>query len=89
MCIRATFSAQNGARSLGWLDESRHRYPRPSPINLTSASLLEAFADLPDPRRDHLRCYDLIDLLALTLIAVVCGCDSWLTIAEFGTARLQ
>lgn len=63
-------------------------HPEAPTISLASAPLVEAFAQLPDPRREHLRRYDLKDILALTLVAVICGCDSWPTIEEFGEARL-
>lgn len=56
---------------------------------LAPASLVDAFSQLPDPRREHLRQYDLMDILVLTLVAVICGSDSWLDIAEFGDARLD
>lgn len=62
--------------------------PADVPFVLSPWYLLEAFRDLPDPRREHLRYFDLSDVLVLSLVGVICGCDSWTDIADFGACNL-
>ena len=49
--------------------------------------LEEYFADLPDPRREHARRHCLIDVLVITLCAVLSGAEGFVDIAAFGQAR--
>jgi predicted transposase YbfD/YdcC len=49
-----------------------------------AVSLLEHFADLDDPRSDHTRRHNLLDLVALTLCAVVGGADCWTEVETYG-----
>jgi predicted transposase YbfD/YdcC len=51
----------------------------PSPV-----SLLYHFADLDDPRSDHTKLHGLLDLIALTLCAVVAGADAWTDVETYG-----
>ena len=51
----------------------------PSPV-----SLLYHFADLDDPRSDHTKLHGLLDLIALTLCAVVSGADAWTDVETYG-----
>ena len=50
-------------------------------------SLSDYFSDLPDPRRSQGRRHKLIDILAISLCAVVCGADDFTEIEEFGETR--
>jgi len=52
-----------------------------------TASILEYFASIPDPRVDRTRHHSLTDILALSLCAVICGADSFCAIETFGRAR--
>lgn len=46
------------------------------------------FADLPDPRRStRNKLHPLRDIVMLTLYAVVCGCEDWVAIEDFGRAN--
>lgn len=47
-------------------------------------SLLEALADLPDPRSRHGRRHPLLAILSLTVLAMLHGCKGPTAIAEFG-----
>ena len=47
-------------------------------------SLLEALADVPDPRSRHGRRHPLLALLSLTVLAVLHGCKGPTAIAQFG-----
>jgi predicted transposase YbfD/YdcC len=52
-------------------------------------TLKECFADLPDPRLVERTAHKLVDILFLTLCAVICGMDDWESIEEWGEARLE
>ena len=50
--------------------------------------LYVCFSDLDDPRQEkqssrHL----LIDILMLTILAVICGADSWVAVERFGRSK--
>jgi len=49
---------------------------------------LEHFVDLPDPRQALKVLYPLNEVLLLTLCAVVCGADGWVSVALFGKSKL-
>lgn len=51
---------------------------------LSVAALLEAFDDLDDPRRDHLKEYALPDILVLAVTGMLAACENWVEIADFG-----
>lgn len=52
-------------------------------------SIRQCFADVDDPRREHLRLHTLWDLIAITICAVVCGADSWVDIEKYGRRKLD
>ena len=54
-------------------------------------SSIEAhFGSLPDPRRVDCRTpHKLIDIIAITICAVVCGADNWVAIQAFGDAKYK
>ena len=45
------------------------------------------FSDLTDPRVDRTKRHKLLDILGLTIIAVLCGADNWVEVEEFGKIR--
>ncbi|WP_035985235.1 ISAs1 family transposase [Leptolyngbya sp. KIOST-1] len=49
--------------------------------------LIEHFQSLDDPRCSHLVEHRLLDIIGLTLCAVICGADSWVDIAAYGRAK--
>jgi predicted transposase YbfD/YdcC len=51
------------------------------------ASILEHFAALPDPRRDHGKMHLLDEIVFTSICAVLGGADSWLEIADFARSR--
>lgn len=51
------------------------------------ASLLDQLATVPDPRVERTRHHQLVDILAISLLAVLCGAESFTEIAQFGRAR--
>jgi len=54
---------------------------------LPRTSISEHFATLTDPRRDHLKAHRLLDILTITLCAVICGADNWVEVETFGQAK--
>jgi predicted transposase YbfD/YdcC len=54
---------------------------------LPATSVSEHFEALTDPRRDHLKAHALLDIVAITLCAVICGADGWVDVATFGRVK--
>lgn len=51
-------------------------------------SLYICFSELDDPRKErHSSRHLLIDLLMLTILAVICGADSWVAVERFGHSK--
>src|SRR3954447_8006117 len=50
-------------------------------------ALVDAFADLPDPRVERCKKHRLSDILVIAVCAVVCGADSFEEIERFGEAK--
>lgn len=53
------------------------------------AKLMESFADMPDPRVVGRTEHHLLDILVLTVCAVVCGADDWEAVEMWGEAKLD
>ena len=47
----------------------------------------EHFQGLTAPRIERAQRHNLLDIVALTICAVICGADNWVEIAEFGQAK--
>lgn len=54
---------------------------------LPATSIGEHFEGLTDPRRDHTKAHALLDIVAITLCAVICGADGWVDVATFGRVK--
>jgi predicted transposase YbfD/YdcC len=54
-----------------------------------AVSIRRCFANVADPRREHLRYHMLFDLIAITICAVVAGADSWVDVASYGQRKLD
>lgn len=50
------------------------------------AGIPRAFANLPDPRHHNIR-HKLIDILTISLFAVICGAENWVSVAWYGRQR--
>ena len=50
-------------------------------------SILDYFADLPDPRRPYLIAHRLLDIVTITLCGLVAGADTWVEIELFARTR--
>lgn len=49
--------------------------------------LIEFFQDLEDPRRDKCKKHLLLDIVAISICAVICGAESWDEIEEYATVK--
>lgn len=58
-----------------------------SPLAPLPAGLLEQLATVADPRIERTKEHLLVDILAVTLLAVLCGADNFTEVAQFGRAR--
>src|ERR1044071_2354753 len=54
---------------------------------LPRTSISEHFATVADPRAERGREPRLIDILTITLCAVLCGADDWVAVATFGETK--
>ena len=56
---------------------------------LISVSLFEHFSPLPDPRIDRTKRHVLLDIIGLSICAVICGADGWEAIEEYGDSKYE
>ena len=49
----------------------------------------DCFSDVEDPRIDRCKRHELLDIIGLCLTGVICGCDNWVEIAEYGQEKLE
>jgi predicted transposase YbfD/YdcC len=56
---------------------------------LISVSLFEHFSPLPDPRIDRTKRHVLLDIIGLSICAVICGADGWEAIEEYGDSKSE
>ncbi|MEM9121437.1 MAG: transposase family protein [Cyanobacteria bacterium P01_F01_bin.56] len=54
-----------------------------------SGSLLARFERREDPRVEYLVEHRLIDIMALTICAVICGADSWVELEAYGHSKVE
>jgi predicted transposase YbfD/YdcC len=55
--------------------------------SLTMAMFHQHFADVPDPRVRARSDHKLLDILAISILAVICGADGWDELATFGRCK--
>jgi hypothetical protein len=53
------------------------------------SSLYDYFSKLSDPRLNRNKKHNLADIIVLSILAVICGAESWDSIEEFGKARID
>lgn len=54
-----------------------------------AVSVADHFATLEDPRVERTRLHSLHDMIVIAICAIVCSCDDWGSIEEFGDAKLD
>lgn len=52
-----------------------------------TASIIQHFSSIQDPRVNRQKRHQLQDIFFITLCAVICGADNWVAIEEFGKAK--
>jgi predicted transposase YbfD/YdcC len=55
----------------------------------TDAALMTHFAALTDPRLNRRKRHELTDIVAIAILAVICGADSWAEVEVFGKAKFK
>ena len=50
-------------------------------------SIREHYESLPDPRIDRQKRHNLIDIVTITICAVICGAEAWTHVETFGKAK--
>lgn len=51
-------------------------------------SIIEYFSEIEDPRRDgYAKRHKLIDVITIAVCAIICRCDNWEDVEDFGCAR--
>jgi predicted transposase YbfD/YdcC len=60
-----------------------------SPSVLPTDGLLRHFEGLEDPRTPYLIEHRLVDMVALTICAVVCGAETWVDIEAYGQSKVD
>ncbi len=53
------------------------------------AQLLTHFATVEDPRIERTKEHLLLNMIAITICAVICGADSWVEIENYGNAKRE
>lgn len=52
-----------------------------------TASIVEHFGELEDPRIERQKQHQLLDVIVIAMCAVICGADDWVAIETFGKAK--
>ena len=52
-----------------------------------TATLIERFSKLKDPRDNRSKRHNLIDIIVIAICAVICGADSWVDVELFGKSK--
>lgn len=55
--------------------------------NKPTASIIQHFSAIDDPRVNRQKKHELPDIFFITLCAVICGADNWVAVEEFGNAK--
>ena len=50
-------------------------------------ALASYFVAVDDPRIERTKAHNLLDIIIITICAVICGADDWVGVAEFGTSK--
>ncbi len=59
-----------------------------SQTTTATATIMEHFAPLEDPRVERTKAHDLLNMLTIAICAVICGADGWTSVETFGKAKL-
>jgi hypothetical protein len=53
------------------------------------ASILKYFGNLEDPRIERTKHHPLISIVAIAILAVICGADSWVAIETYASSKRE
>ena len=53
------------------------------------SDFISHFSNIPEPRIERCRKHDLMDILFLSISAILCGADGWEEIEDFGRFKLD
>ncbi len=56
-------------------------------VGKTSLIINAHFASLPDPRTGNATPHELLDIVTVTICAILCGADSWTEVEVWGQAK--
>ena len=56
---------------------------------VSELGFLDYFSGIDDPRIDRKKLYSVEELLLVTLCGVICGCEGWEDLEEFGETKLD
>ena len=59
------------------------------PINQPSLTFLDFLKDTPDHRVDRKKLHPIEEILLLSFMAIIAGCDSWEDIELFGQTKIE
>ncbi len=57
--------------------------------NQQATSLIAFFTELDDPRMERTKRHELSDIIAITILGVLCGADSWVDVELFGNSKRE
>ena len=67
----------------------KNNLEEPMETNHTEEILLGAFSEVPDPRASYNQKHRFIDILTITILATICGADTWDEIEDWGNTNLE
>jgi predicted transposase YbfD/YdcC len=56
---------------------------------MTETTISKAFGDLTDPRINRRLRHPLVNILTISICAIICGCDDFCAIEEYGKAKID
>ena len=68
--------------------KKRKKNNKRPPVRLALGPIAERFANLPDPRDAKNQRHKLVDIVVIAVCGVICGCDGFTDIEEFGRSKL-
>ena len=53
----------------------------------SATSINQHFQELIDPRVSRTQKHDCLNIITITLCAIICGADNWVAIEEYGKSK--
>lgn len=54
-----------------------------------ATSLIDHFSVIPDPRLNRQKRHNLIDIIVIAICGVICSCETWVDIEEYGNTKID